>query len=245
MSYQFGFRSVRSGKVSELITEQVKEAIFKGFIKPGERLPSERELGERFEASRNSVREALKILEVSGFLTIKRGSGVFVADGTSRTVTDSFTSMLKMQKMSMNDLTQARIIFEPGTARLACERMTAEHMGKLKANIGSADALIKANQPAVGENIRFHVLIAEATQNIAISLTMNTLFEVVREAGEEITRSSHEAFAGSRRALACHKKILQAFQDKDSQGAYDLVLEHILEVQEALLRELKGRSPRP
>ena len=98
MSYQFGFRPVRTGKVSELIAQQVKEAIFTGSIKTGEQLPSERELGERFEASRNSVREALKMLEVSGLLTIKRGSGVFVTDVTSRTVTDSFTLMLKRRR---------------------------------------------------------------------------------------------------------------------------------------------------
>ena len=145
----------------------------------------------------------------------------------------------------MNELTQARIVFEPGTARLACEGMTAEHIRELKTNIAHTEGLLEAGQPAAAENIRFHVLIAEATQNIAVSLTMKTLFELVREAAMEITRTRGRPFEGSRRALACHRKILQAFQDKDRQRAYDLMLEHVLEIQEALLKELRQRSLYP
>jgi len=92
------FKTVRTGKVSELIDRQMKEAIFAGLLKTGRQLPSEREQGEQFQVSRNSVREALKMLETSGLCTIKVGSGVFVADATSRSVIDSFTSMLELQK---------------------------------------------------------------------------------------------------------------------------------------------------
>jgi GntR family transcriptional repressor for pyruvate dehydrogenase complex len=242
MSYQFRFKTVRTGKVSEVISQQIKEAILAGLLKPGQQLPSERELGEQFEASRNSVREALKILEVSGLLKINHGSGVFVADATSRSVTDSFTSMLKMQKMSMNDLTQARIVFEPGVARLACERMTDEYVRKLKANISQVKALIKKGQSTTSENIAFHALVAEATQNIAVILTMKSLYRVVRKASLEITSKSPGAFGGSTRALTCHAKIVQAFQDKDAQRAYDLMLEHVLEVQDALLKTLRQQD---
>jgi len=97
-------------------------------------LLSERKLGKRFEATCNSAMEVLKMVGVSGLLTIKRGSGISVADVTSRSVVDSFTSILKLQKMSMSDLTQAWIVFEPGTARLQCENMTAEHIWKAKTN---------------------------------------------------------------------------------------------------------------
>jgi DNA-binding FadR family transcriptional regulator len=242
MSYQVRFKTVRTAKVSELISQQLKEAIFAGLLKPGQQLPSERELCEQFEAGRNSVREALKMLEVSGLCTINHGSGAFVADATSRSVTDSFTAMLKLQKMSLNDLTQARIVFEPGVARLACERMTDEYVRKLKANMSQAKALMKKGQRVVSENIAFHALVAEATQNIAVTLTMKSLFRVVRKASSEITGKSPGAFGGSARALTCHARIVQAFQDKDPQRAYDLMLEHVLEVQDALSKTLKQRD---
>jgi DNA-binding FadR family transcriptional regulator len=238
MSYQTStpYNSVRTGKISELIAQQIKNAILTGVTKPGERLPSERELVERFEASRNSVREALKILEVSGLLLIKRGSGVFVADGNSRSVSDSLSSMLKMQNVSINELTQARIVLEPGTARLACENMLEDDLLKLEENIRQASEIVRSGREAVELNVMFHVLIAQATHNAVISLTMNTLFDVVEEASVEIVSSTPQAFPGSGKAVKHHMKILKAFLQKDPQRAYDLMLEHIMEIQDALVK---------
>jgi GntR family transcriptional repressor for pyruvate dehydrogenase complex len=236
MSYQFGglFNSVRTGKVSELIAQQIKKTILTGVMAPGERLPSERELVERFEASRNSVREALKILEVSGLLEIRRGSGVFVADAASRSVSDSFSSILKMRNVSINDLTQARIVLEPGTARLACENATEDDFQKLEQNITETTEAFKTGLEAAELNVGFHALVAEATHNTVVALTMNTLFDVVKEASIEIVRSTPMAFAGSGKAIEYHRKILKAFRQRKPQRAYDLMLEHILEIQEAL-----------
>jgi GntR family transcriptional repressor for pyruvate dehydrogenase complex len=236
MSYQFGglFNSVRTGKVSEMIAQQIKNTILTGAMVPGERLPPERELVGRFEASRNSVREALKILEVSGLLEIRRGCGVFVADAASRSVSDSFSSILKMRNVSINDLTQARIVLEPGTARLACENATEDDFRKLDQNIAETAEAFKAGREAVELNVGFHALVAEATHNTVVTLTMNTLFDVVKEASAEIVRSKPMAFAGSGQAIKYHKKILRAFRQRNPQRAYDLMLEHILEIQEAL-----------
>lgn len=230
------FNSVRTGKVSELIAQQIKSAILSGVMKPGERLPSERELGERFEASRNSVREALKILEVTGLLVIKRGSGVFVADASLLADGEPLSALLKMSKVSIYELTQARIILEPPIARLACDNITDADFPKLEENIRETSDAVKTGSEASAANMRFHVLVAEATHNPAIALTMNTLFEVVSEASIQIVRNAPMAFAGSGKAVKYHKKILKAFRDKDSQKAYSLMLEHILEIQEALMK---------
>jgi GntR family transcriptional regulator, transcriptional repressor for pyruvate dehydrogenase complex len=242
MSYQFGnlFRSVRTGKVSEMIAQQIKNTILTGAMAPGTRLPPERELVERFEASRNSVREALKILEVSGLLEIRRGSGAFVADAASRSVSDSFSSILKMRNVSINDLTQARIVLEPGTARLACENATEDDFQKLDRNIEETADAFKAGLEAAELNVSFHALVAEATHNTVVALTMNTLFDVVKEASVEIVRSIPMAFAGSGQAIKYHKKILKAFRQRNALRAYDLMLEHILEIQEALIKFRKA-----
>ena len=242
MSYQFSdlFNSVRTEKVSELIARQIKKTILTGVMAPGERLPSERQLVERFEASRNSVREALKILEVSGLLEIKRGSGVFVADAASRSVSDSFSSIMKMRNVSISDLTQARIVLEPGAARLACESATDDDFQKLEQNIAETTRAFEAGLEAAELNVGFHALVAEATHNTVVALTMNTLFDVVKEASVEIVRSAPMAFAGSGQAIKYHGKILKSFRQRKPQKAYDLMLEHILEIQEALTRFKKA-----
>jgi GntR family transcriptional repressor for pyruvate dehydrogenase complex len=238
MSYQFGpdFQSVRTGKVSELIAEQIKHLILTGTMKPGDRLPSERELVRRFEASRNSVREAVKILEIRGLLAIKRGSGVYVTDINSKPMSDSLSSMLKVGKITVNQLTQARLVLEPGTARLACELIEGEDLRKLEENVKEASAMADSGRSAVSQNVRFHTLIAEATGNPVILLTMKTLFDVIEDTGVRITSGSPRPAEGSIRAVKHHKRILKAFRKREAQIAYDLMLEHILEIQEALRR---------
>lgn len=230
------FNSVRTEKVSELIAQQIKSGIINGTLKPGERLPSERELVERFEASRNSVREAIKILEVSGLLLIKRGSGIFVTDGKSRSVSDSLLSMLNMGSVSINDLTQARIVFEPGTARLACENIQADDFMKLEENISQSSEIVGLGHEAVALNVKFHVLVVEAAHNAIVSLTMRTLLDVVKEASLKIVTSTHQGFPGSGNAIKHHMKILNAFRQRDSQKAYNIMLAHILEIQGALIK---------
>ena len=120
------FHPVKIGKGSELIAQQIKSSILNGTLKLGDRLPPERELVESFQASRISVREALKSLETSGLLTIKPGSGVFVAEVDTKPLSDFFSSFLHIRKVSINELTEARIILEPSVARLAAERITSE-----------------------------------------------------------------------------------------------------------------------
>jgi len=230
------FRPVKSGKVSGLIARQIKDTILSGRMKPGDRLPPERELVERFQASRISIREALKSLETSGLLTIKPGSGVFVAEINSRPLRDSLTSILRIQKTSINELTEARLIIEPSIARLASEKMTSEDFRKLEQNIEETSALLQSHLSARGKNIKFHSLIAESAHNSVLTLTLTTLLDVLQEMSSQIVDNSPENFSLSGSALAHHKKILGAFQKKKPQKVYDLMLEHILQVQKGLQR---------
>jgi DNA-binding FadR family transcriptional regulator len=237
------FHPVKSGKISELIAQQIKSSILNGSMKPGDRLPPERELVDHFQASRISVREALKSLETSGLLRIKPGSGVFVAKANSKPMSESLSSILRIQKTSINELTEARIILEPNIASLASERMTNEDLLKLEQNIQETSKAIKSNSPSLTstQNIEFHSLIAESTHNTVISLTMKTLFDVVKEMTIEIMDNLPKRKEISSHAIDYHKKILKAFQEKDSQKVYELMLKHILQIQEGL-KKVKSKN---
>jgi len=233
------FHPVKSGKVSDLISRQIKDTILSGRMKPGDRLPPERELVERFQASRISIREALKSLETSGLLTIKPGSGAFIAEINSRPLSESLASILKIQKTSVNELTEARHILEPSIARLASEKMTSEDFRKLEQNIEETSALLRSNISARVKNIEFHSLVAESTHNSVLTLTLKTLLDVLQEMSSEIVNNSPANLSLSGSAVTHHKKILKAFQEKKPQKVYDLMLEHIFQVQEGL----KGSKP--
>lgn len=228
------FRSVKSEKISERIVHQIKKAILDGAMMPGDRLPPERELVKRFKASRISVREALKGLETSGLLTIKPGSGVFVAEATSKPLSESLSSILRIQKASLNELTEARMIFEPPIAKLAAEKITAEDLTKLEMNIVETSKLIQSHAPTPAQNIEFHSLIAEATHNAVITLAMKTLLDVVKEMTLEMTEGFKKRAEISSHAVDYHQKILKALRERDAQKVYDLMLKHILQIQGGL-----------
>lgn len=228
------FRPVKSEKISERIVHQIKKAILGGTMMSGDRLPPERELVKRFKASRISVREALKSLETSGLLTIKPGSGVFVAEANSKPLSDSLSSILRIQKASLNELTEARVIFEPPIAKLAAEKMTAEDLMKLEMNIIETSKIIQSQAPAPAQNIEFHSLLAEATHNAVITLAMKTLLDVVKEMTLEMTDGFKKRAEISSHAVDYHQKIIKALRDRDSQKVYDLMLKHILQIQGGL-----------
>lgn len=228
------FHSVKTAKISERVAQQIKNAILKGTMKPGYKLPAERELVKHFQASRVSIREALKKVEASGLLKIKPGSGVFVSEVSSKPISDSLSSILRMQRISINELTEARIILEPYIAKLAAEKITAEDLEKLENNIRETSKIVKSHGPSPAQNIEFHSLVAAATQNQVIALTMKTLLDVVKEMTLEITNNLQKRGEISRHALAYHKKILKALRERNSKRVYELLLKDIVQVQSGL-----------
>ena len=232
------FQPVNSPKITDRIFEQIREAILTGSVKPSDQLPPERELVKRFKASRIAVREALKSLEAAGLVVIKPGSGVFVAEAGSKTMSDSLYSILRMQNTSVNEVTEARLIFEPQVARLAAERITEEDLAKLKTNIEKTAALLKSGSPVVAENIEFHTLIAEATHNTVIGLTMKTMLDVAYEMTSVTTETVAQRIKVSRHSLTHHKEILKALQERDPQKVYELIYEHVIRIQRGLKKAM-------
>jgi len=228
------FRPVKNRKISGLIVQQIKKVILDGTMKAGDKLPPERELTERFQASRISVREALKSLETSGLLTIKPGSGVFVAEVSPKPLSESLSSILRIKKASMSDVTEARIILEPSVARLSCERITPEELRALERNIEETITVLKSHSPAPIQNIEFHSIIANATHNPVIIMTMNPIFDVLKEMNLEMRGNIQKRIEISSHAVTYHKKILKALRERDSQKVYELMLKDIFQVQEGL-----------
>jgi len=225
------FRPVKNEKISDRIVRQIKGAIVQGTMKPGDRLPPERELVERFKASRISVREALKSLETSGLLTIKPGPGVFVTEVNSKSLANSLSSILRIKKVSMNELTEARMVLEPNIMRLACERRNPEDLQRLKENIKEAHTIIQSNISARVKNIEFHSILAESTHNAVLALTMKTMLDVLQDISSEIVDNSTKNIEISSHTVRYHKKILKALEEKDGQKVFKLMRNHIHQIQ--------------
>lgn len=230
------FKSVRTPKSSDRIADQIKSAILKKIIKPGDRLPSERELAIQFQASRISVREALKRLENSGLLAIMPGSGVFVSEISSKPIRESLSAILQIQSVTINEFSEARISFEPGIARLACERMAEEDLIKLEQNIKEASEMVESKLLGTAKNIEFHTLIAATTHNPVIALTMKNMFDVMEEWTLGQTGNVQIRTETSKQAIHWHRKIVEAFRERDSEKVYELMSKHTLQIQERFKR---------
>ncbi|MCF8094422.1 MAG: FadR family transcriptional regulator [Desulfobacteraceae bacterium] len=225
------FSAVRSVRVSEGIEEQLKEAIINRHYRAGDKLPPERELAEIFGASRSSIREAIRSLEASGFVVIKKGvhGGAFVIEkGESKTMIRYLRDVLRFRQVTLEEVLQSRLIFEPEVAAEAARRATAKDIERLQEITQHQLKGFNPHNPAMqyDRNPRFHRVLAEITGNQVFIIIMETLmeihshrinqFEVDEKAMEEIT--------------AQHKDIIEALRSNDSKMAYEKVKSHIIAV---------------
>src|SRR6267143_4630716 len=118
------YKLVRTSRLYEQIVQQIEESILKGDLKPGDQLPAERELAQRFGVSRTAVREAVKALREKGLVEAFSGRGTFITDGTTQAVRQSLDLMVRIgQQEGSAHLAELRLILEPEIAALAASRI--------------------------------------------------------------------------------------------------------------------------
>lgn len=240
------FKSVRTDRISVAITEQIKSAIFEKKIRPGEKLPSERQLMEQFQCSRVTVREALKALEYPGILEIRRGiqGGAYVVDPTIKSGHNLLQDMFLLGNIKISDLTEARVAIEPPTIGLAVERVREEVLEQLKQNIEETRECLKRKNPNDARllNLEFHRIVAHASENPVIQFMIDSMMDVM-----ENNISSTSVFSAKpvESTFRFHEKLYQAIKERDSAKAQELMLQHVREIQRALEdKELPVRESR-
>lgn len=235
------FRPTKRDRVSAEIARQLKSAILSGRLKSGAKLPSEKEMAERFQSSRGSVREAIRSLEHAGLLSVRRGfgGGAFVSDGDLRYVTDSLSALIRLGSVSIRHLTEARLILEPRVAALAAERRSEEEIARMAEHADKHAEAIAAGQLHATADLGFHRLVAEASRNPALLLFTNSMADLMVQ--EVVARLSMDE-AVNRSNLEFHRRILEAVRGRDTEAASRLMLAHVREVQDRL-ETLLPREP--
>ena len=226
---------VKNESLTNVVTERIKKEVLGGKYKAGDRLPAERELINQLQVSRVVVREALRRLEAMGVLSVRRGAGIFVAESGSSAVHNGFTSALRIQKVDVAELDRARLILEPVVAESAAENMTTGHLDALRENIEKVEQLIEHNASAHRENIEFHGIVAEATQNKVIKLSIAALMHLQMD----LRKPRKDQLSVDTRALFWHKKIFRAFKERQPKKAAELMRQHIMEHDKIVLEETK------
>lgn len=228
------FQIVPRDKISLHIIRQIRESILSKKLLPGDRLPPEKELMTEFGVSKQTVREALRALEVLGFLEIRKGAcgGAVVVEVSEETARDSIANFLHFRNVSVQDLSETRRLTEPYLARMAAERMTEEDLVELE-EIYQAhrEALDRGEIIYGGENeVGFHTRIAEASGNPVLVLIMDFVHSMFREIKLELQPGAGFSWMVS----AAHGRILEAIKSRDGERAAAEKQRHIREVEEEL-----------
>lgn len=178
------FQPVRTRRAFEAVCDQVRRQVADGTLRPGQRLPGERELAERFGISRSGVREALRSLELAGLVEARTGAsgGFFIGSSSTAGVTQAVRDMVALGQIPTDSVTEARIEVTNVAIRLACQRATKEELDAIEADINHHAALFTAGRGS--RNTRalteFYRLLAKATHNEVIVMLIDALSEVVR-----------------------------------------------------------------
>jgi GntR family transcriptional repressor for pyruvate dehydrogenase complex len=235
------FDSVKSNKVSQHIIDQIRNAIFEGRLRPGDKLPSERELVEKFKVSKATLREALRSLEVLGFLEIRKGvsGGPFVTEVDMTKARDSFTNFLLFKNLSLKDLSEVRLLLEPYIAEKATLAITQEDLSRLEKLIKESEHAIKNNigSESRKDEIEFHRIIASITGNPILMFILDFVENLLIDT-KDILRPGKE-FSG--KVLRAHKRIYNGLLERNLKKVHEEMVRHIQEVEKDLLAAHKER----
>jgi GntR family transcriptional repressor for pyruvate dehydrogenase complex len=235
-----------SGKRAfEEISDQIRDLIFSKKLKPGDKLPPERKLAERFRAGRTAVREGLRILEQSGLITVKQGSegGSFIRDVSTSVVAGFLSDVIRRADVRLGHLTEVRIGIEKLVIGVAMPRITEIELGLLKKHIDDAETIMgesfrqgkRLNFKLWAEsNLQFHIVLARATRNPLYEMILESLMNVSRTFLVDLPIVPEFVEAHVRD----HKGIYDAVKDKDLRLAERRLEEHSLQVERSLLFSL-------
>ena len=213
----------------EEVSSQIKNLIFQGILKPNDRLPSETDLAGKFNVSRQTIREALRILEWSGFITVQKGygGGSFIKDTILSKMGNLFMDTIRLEKISIEELTVARLENERAILNHAIDLADKTDILALRENISQAKEKLKNNLMATDLNFEFHKLLAKATKNNVLVILM----ELILVALSQVVSRKAPDLETTESAIRYHEKILKAIMNKDRADAMILLEDHLKEVE--------------
>lgn len=225
------FTAVSPSKVSQTIAAQIRGLIQEGKLRVGDRLPSERDLCAKFAVSRVTVREAFRILEAVGLITIRVGAtgGAFVTSPTSDQVGGSLADMVAVSSMSAEEVTEARTVLELGIIPLVCHRATADDVVELRSMLAEHKEAVDRARYTPDMSAAFHVRIAACAHNDAITMLAKALRQPMLEA-IRMARTIALREGRGRKAVADYEHLIDAIEARDVAAA------------ESIMRSLIGRS---
>ena len=232
----------RAPRIFEDICSQVREQMAKGVLRPGDKLPAERELAEQLGSSRTAVREALRSLEMAGIVELRKGvkGGAFIREGDPGVVTRSFGDMVNLGRISLESLTESRVIIQDAVVRLACQRGTADEFDALERSIERTWLLTQQElwEERRFQLVQFYRLLAQATRNEVMVIIVDALTDIV------LRILARDETVPRAQVVKVQQEIVRCLRRRDADKAVEIMSRHLTSLNDHLLESAKRRAQR-
>jgi GntR family transcriptional repressor for pyruvate dehydrogenase complex len=208
------------------VVSHVRTLIERGALKPGDRLPAERDLATQIGVSRPTVRAGLRALAAMGVVQSRHGSGTYIPDGPPTLGSEPLSFLAALHGFTRDDMYEARCILEVGAAGLAAERATSDQLAALAEEVANLFASMEDPLGFLVHDINFHRTIAAASGNPIVA----TIVEMVSTLYYERRRQTAERASDRdlRDAAEMHRRIYQAIRSRDAEAARQAMHEHLV-----------------
>jgi len=236
-----GLRRVQVARAFEDIAGQIRGELSEGRLRAGDRLPPERQLASQFGVSRNTLREALRSLEISGLIALRKGAsgGAFVKDSNGEVVVTSIRDMFTLGAVTPEQITESRIWIESAIVRAACERHTAEDIEALNGNLTAASEAIRRKDfhARAEAHLEFHMILARTTSNPIMEIVMEALIGVMRQFIHAIGPQQDSDYV-----LPSRRRFMRQLEARDAEAAVGEMERHLKRVNRNYLALLNERG---
>jgi GntR family transcriptional regulator, transcriptional repressor for pyruvate dehydrogenase complex len=226
-------RVTRNGPTAEQVVEQVRDLIASGELRPGDRLPAERELARQLGISRPSLRAGLRMLVAMGLLHARHGSGTYIADGPPALGSEQLSLLAELHGFTFDQMFEARRVLEVQVAGLAAERATAEHLATIAEEVANMYATLTDPQQYLIHDIRFHRAIAAASDNPILATLVEMVSAVMYDRRRETIGRAHDF----KESIEMHQRIYRSIRTHKPEEARAAMHEHLVLAQKAYRTE--------
>lgn len=224
------------GTTAEEVVARLREMIHRGDLRPGMRLPPERDLAKQLGVSRPTLRAGIRSLAAVGVLKSKQGAGTFVVEADASPALDSnpLRLLASLHGFSSAEMFEARLLLEMTIAGLAAERATSEHLAILAEELAEMFATLDEPEEYLVHDMRFHQTIAAASGNRIITALMNMVVSILFDVRSKTVHRAHDL----KESADMHRLIFRAIREGDTEAARNAMRDHLLLAQKAQAEEL-------
>jgi len=229
---------IKRRAISEDVTRNILESIRNRELKPGDKLPSERQLAEEFQVSRVSLREGMRTLAYMNIVEIRTGDGTYVSDLKPETLVEHLEFVLSLDDSTLHQLLEARQFVEPQLAALAATNITDEELALLNLQLQKMRAVGDDFEQISELDVQLHMIIAQASRNPFLIRFMASL----RHLGHKSRQRTSQIDFVRQISQKDHEQIVAAINAGDADGARDAMTRHLQHIQEGLIQDNKNNS---